>query len=654
MRYGTISTFQTGVAIPVFSLRSNQSVGIGEFLDLKPFGEFAKSAGFDLIQLLPVNDTGEESSPYSARSAFALNPAYIRVQDVHGADLFIAEIQKAKASFDSLEKIAYVDVVRFKRHLLRKVFDANKAHIKKETDLLEWIEENSWVKPYAVYCLLKEKQSEASWRSWSSNQDPKPSAIKSLWSKNADDALFHAWMQFIAEQQFCVAIAALDALGVKLKGDVPILINEDSADVWADRKYFDLSKRAGAPPDMFSYSGQNWGFPTYDWNALEKDDFSWWRRRLSQSAKFYHAYRIDHVLGFFRIWCVPDCEVTGAMGRFNPSHPVTRRRLNSTGFHDSTLQYLAKPNFGRDWLASLFAADTDRVLTAFFDSIGSARFKLKDKFSSERAIVSLPEPQPIKDALLKVYWNRVFLPSEDGESYWPFWYWYSSPVFFTLPEYEQRVLREILNENERAQEPLWAVNGAKLLKIMAEETDMLVCAEDLGVVPDCVPSVLKDLNILSLRIERWTRRWKDEGQPYITPREYPRLSVCTTSCHDTSTLAGLWKEPDFDRNLFWSYLGATGKPSEQLDPSLAQLVLKHLFEGNSLLAIPALQDYLVLSPKFAKRDPGLDRINVPGSVGPHNWTWRMPCTAEYLGKDTKLIDSIAKLVEFRKKRQLWE
>jgi len=654
MRYGTISTFQSGLAIPVFSLRSKESVGIGDFLDLIPFGDFIALSGIDLIQLLPINDTGEESSPYSARSAFALNPAYLRLQAVPGAQDFSQEIAAAKQQFDQATSIQYLDVVRTKRHILHKIFLAQLVTIRKDKDLSNWIDENQWAKPYAVYCFLKTKNEQRSWRDWKDHKDPKSSAIKTLLAKNADDTLFEMWMQFLAEQQLCQVVAYLDTKGIKLKGDVPILINEDSADVWADRMYFDLDNRAGAPPDMFSYSGQNWGFPTYRWDALHKDDYIWWRRRLSQAAKFYHAYRIDHVLGFFRIWTIPANEVTGIMGQFKPSHSITRKRLAIAGIPDGTLQYLTYPNVGRDFLAPLFLAQIDRVISTYFDAIGNSRFKLKEKFLSEHAITTLPENQEIKDGLLKVYWNRVFLPSKDNQNFWPFWYWYSSPVLATLPEHEQQAIRSIMEENEQSQETLWHDNGLKLLQVMAEETDMLVCAEDLGVIPNCVPEVLHELNILSLRIERWARVWKEAGQPFIPTRSYPRISVSTTSCHDSSTLAGLWQETDFDRKLYWESIGGTGPVPVKVTPDVAKIVLSNLFHGNSLLAVPPLQDYLSLSPRYTDRNPHADRINVPGTVGPHNWTWRMPDTAESLSSDKSLVKAIRDLVETRRQRKMWE
>ncbi len=651
MRYGKIFHYQTGVAIPVFSLRSKESVGIGDFLDLIPFAEFVSKTGLDLIQLLPVNDTGEESSPYSARSAFALNPAYIRLQAVEGVKPFLPEIKELQKKW--IGKVPYFEAARAKKSILRKIFNSQLSEIQSEKELSHWIDENKWSKPYAAYCVLKAQRGETSWHSWEeAAREPKATTIKSLFSKHADDCLFQLWMQWIAERQFTQAVAALDAKGIRIKGDIPILINEDSADVWYERKFFALDNRAGAPPDMFSYSGQNWGFPTYRWDVLQKDHYRWWRDRLNQAAKFYHAYRIDHVLGFFRIWTVPDQEVTGIMGKFQPSLPIARWELEQAGIGEGTIHYLTYPNFGWEYLQSLFGVQTQRVSSSYFDHMGNGRFLLKDAFRSERAILAIAEEQPIKDAMLKVYWNRVFLPNTERDSIWPFWFWYDAPILRTLPQHEQEALRRVINTNEASQESSWAENGRKLLKVMAEETDMLVCAEDLGVVPDCVPQVLGELKILSLRIERWSRRWKEPRQPYIQPSEYPYLSVCTTSCHDSSTLAGLWKESDFDRDFYWKSFSLPGKAPTTLDVASAEVVLQHLLSANSLLAIPPLQDFLSLQPAFSLRDPEQERVNIPGTVGSHNWNWCMPMTSEELAQDNALVSKIKSMVSERKVRKV--
>ena len=656
MRYGDISYFQSGVAVPLFSLYSKQSIGIGEYLDLIPFARWAQFCEFNIIQLLPVNDTGSESSPYSARSAFALNPVFINVQSVEGSSEFEGEIQKAKSDFDAFGKIDYYNISSWKRFVLRKIFDNRYSDLKKDKGLQAWIEENSWAKPYCVYCTLKAKNGESSWKDWPEYRDPSAKDIEKLWKKFEKDNLFQAWMQFEAEKQFGTAVAEVSKMGVRLKGDIPILINEDSADVWADRKYFSLDDRAGAPPDMFSYSGQNWGFPTYRWDVIEKDDFVWWRRRLAQASKFYHAYRIDHVLGFFRIWSIPQREVTGILGYFNPCVPLTWEKLSSAGFMRETLEYLRRPNYGIDQLREFLGADADRLAAECFTQLEGHpdRFIFKPEYSSEKAILAMFESQEVKDRLLKVYWNRVFVPSGDENTFYPYWYWYNAPVLFTLPDYEQEKLRNLIRENENSQNGLWDANATKLLTVLSQETDMLVCAEDLGAVPPCVPSVLHKLNILSLRIERWARNWNAPYSPYYEMDEYPRMSVCATSCHDSSTLRGLWQEKDFDRDLYWSHAHLSGKAPEELTPSVVRQILTHVYTANSLFCILPVQDYLALSASLSKGTPESERVNVPGTVGGANWCYRMPCSVDELMDYSSLSSDIRMLVDVRKRRPMWK
>ena len=656
MRYGDLTSFQTGVAVPLFSLHSKHSIGIGEFLDLIPFAQWSKFCGFNIIQLLPVNDTGSESSPYSARSAFALNPVFINVQSVEGASSFEAEIEKARAQFADIERVDYYRITTWKRAILRKIFDNQYDVLKASKKLLAWIDKNSWVKSYCVYCTLKAQNNEASWKDWKKFQNPSAADVDKLWMKNYRDVLFQAWMQYTAEVQFTAAVNEVSKLGLRLKGDVPILINEDSADVWFDRKYFSLTDRAGAPPDMFSYGGQNWGFPTYRWDVLEADDFGWWRRRLAQASKFYHAYRIDHVLGFFRIWAIPEQESTGILGRFQPSIPLTWDVLRNAGFCRESLEYLRRPNFSVEQLREFIGDETDRLLSLYFENLQGTtdRFVIKSDLLSEKAILALDEPQEVKDSLLRVYWNRVFIPTGDENTYYPYWYWYNQPVLFTLPQNEQDKLHDLIGQNERAQNALWEQNAMKLLSVLANETDMLVCAEDLGAVPPCVPTVLKKLDIMSLRIERWARNWNVPYSPYYSMEEYPRLSVCTTSCHDTSTLRGLWEESDFDKAFYWSHAGLSGVAPEKLTPPVVRDILSHVFTANSLFCIPPIQDYFALSASLSNCDPKEERVNIPGTVGGKNWTYRTPCSVEDLLANSGLIAEISKLVEERKSRALWK
>lgn len=656
MRYGDHSFFQTGVAVPLFSLRSNNSVGIGEFLDLIPFANWAKRCGLNVIQILPVNDTGFESSPYSARSAFALNPVFINMQVVRGSDNYKVEIETAQKRFADEPRVHFEEVSRWKRAVLRKIFDARYEQLEKNIALSKWIEANPWVKPYAVYAFLKDENHEASWRSWKNEQNPTSARIDSLWRKNRKDSLFQSWMQFEAEAQFKVATSELSKIGMHLKGDIPILINEDSADVWYDRKFFSLDDRAGAPPDMFSYSGQNWGFPTYRWDVIEKDNFAWWRARLAQASKFYHAYRIDHVLGFFRIWAIPQCQETGILGHFSPAVPISLETLVQAGFKRETIDYLQRPNFSKEQLSSFLGSFVDTCIKNYFDLLPNSkdRYVLKEEFSSERAILSTQEEQKVKDGLLKVYWDRVFVPGTPEGKYYPYWYWYDQAVLYTLPMNEQNTLHQIMSANAKAQEDLWRENGMKLLSKLVNETDMLVCAEDLGAVPHCVPDVLFKLNILSLRVERWARNWDSPYSPYYEAEDYPRLSVSTTSVHDSSTLLGLWVESGFDRATYWRHLHLPGEVPDRLTPDVVEQIIRHIFSTNSLFCIPPLQDLLAMSARWVPENPEEERINIPGTIGPKNWSYKMPCTIEELSQCMSLSSTILRLVEERKNRPIWK
>lgn len=656
MRYGDISSFQSGVAVPLFSLRSHASIGIGDFLDLIPFARWASLCCFDIIQLLPVNDTGSESSPYSARSAFALNPVFINVQSVVGSSAFESEINEAKDSFDKWTRLDYYRISTWKRSILRKIFDNGYDQIKQDKALADWIGRNEWAKAYCVYCTLKLQNGESSWKDWKSFRDPTEADIEKLWTKFRKDCLYQAWMQYVAEKQFCSAVSEVSKMGIHIKGDIPILINEDSADVWADRKFFSLSDRAGAPPDMFSYGGQNWGFPTYRWDVIEKDNFSWWRKRLAQASKFYHAYRIDHVLGFFRIWSIPEKEATGILGHFEPSIPLTWDVLRNAGFCRESLEYLRRPNYSVDQLRGFLGEETERLVPKCFENLPGTfdRFILKEEFQSEKAILSMDEPQAVKDSMLRVYWNRVFIPTGDADTFYPYWYWYNQPVLYTLPQNEQNKLHELIHANEQSQNGLWEQNAMKLLSVLANETDMLVCAEDLGAVPPCVPTVLKKLNILSLRIERWARNWSVQYSPYYDMEDYPRLSVCTTSCHDTSTLRGLWKEQDFDKNFYWLHAHQMGSAPEEMTPSVVRNILTHVFTANSLFCILPVQDYFALSSTLSACEPEEERVNIPGTVGGNNWTYLLPCKVDELMNITSLSSEVRKLVDERKRRPMWK
>lgn len=622
MQYGQIDHFQTGVAIPVFSLRSDASCGCGEFLDLPELGAWCEACGLDLIQILPVNDSGTDPSPYGGLSAFALHPLYVRLSEVEGAAEFAPEIAEARRRFERHPRLRYHEVLAFKLDVLRRIFSRQKLHEVRE-DLSAWIEANDWVKIYAVYQVLKAEHDGVPWWEWTRLSEFHAEGVEAFWDEAGAATLFHAWVQYQLERQLKRAAESLGALGLRLEGDLPILLDEDSVDVWAHPQFFDRTWRAGAPPDMFSTEGQNWGFPCYRWDTLQKSDYAWWRQRLGHASRFYHAIRIDHVLGFFRIWRISADAVTGALGQFDPAVPIRTEELTERGFSVDQIDALAVP--GGDVLAAIPSE--------------SEIFEIEDGEERRSQLAHL------RDVLLL----RV---PEQPDGYRPSWHYRESRQYHALPDELRRAFDELVAEDDGRQQDVWARTGRERLRMVLDACDMLVCGEDLGAVPPCVPVVLEELGVYGLRIERWARRWHEPGRPFVEPSAYERHTVASPSGHDTSTLQGWWREDEQDRRTYARLLGIEGDPPDRLDGEIYRRALERSLDANSLFCALALQDLLALSPARAPADPSQDRINVPGTRRESNWTYRMSATLAELRDDHELTGEIARLVERRRRRPL--
>lgn len=651
MKYPTIEHFQSGVSLPLSGLWSQDSIGIGEYPDLVTLAKWCSDVGMDLIQLLPLNDTGDQPSPYSALSAFALNPAYLRMPLIPGIEPYLPQLQEWKAQYETAEKIDYSATYNFKLKLLHQIYEENQTQWLADESLATWIDENAWVKTYAVYRILKEQNQLQNWTQWKEHQDPTPEFINQFWTDHLALGVFFAWIQYWCEQQLEDAAKDCSVLGVQIKGDIPILISEDSADVWGHRKLFDLNNRAGAPPDMFCTEGQNWRFPCYRWDVLKGEDYSWWKDRLQQASKFYHAFRIDHVLGFFRIWQVPEKHISGMLGRFVPSKAFTHQELKDQGFHEGQILHWTRPSWSLHELHQRHLDPLHEDHAPFFEALHNHHeyFRLRP-FIGESEFQDLPDE--VSQSLKALMYDRIFIQyEEEPNSYYPYWYWYQSPTFLSEDSSIQDQIRQLLGAKEHSQDVFWGENGHALLKMMREETDMLVCAEDLGVVPDCVAPTLANLNILSLKIERWARDYQQGHQPYIPVENYPRLSVCSPSCHDTSNLRLWWEEGDYDLAQYRQLLGWNETP-QKLTTALAQAIVERNLSANSLICILPLQDWLSLDEVFWVPDPATERVNTPGTQNALNWNWKMALPLENLETHSDFSDKLASIIEKRKTRAL--
>jgi 4-alpha-glucanotransferase len=658
-----------GILVPVAALRSGESVGCGEFADLPALAQWCRETGLGVIQLLPVNDTGGESSPYSALSAYALHPLYIRIADLpelatipeRAADAIHVALEQLRVDHETTARFDYHGMIVGKMNLLRTVFEDAREEILTSSELQEFVRSNPWVQPYSVFRALKERYHQRSWTQWDDHREITPRTMTQLWDDRdlVHSTRFYAWLQLRLAGQFRTASEAVAAAGIALKGDIPILMNEDSADAWFHRDVFRPDLRAGAPPDMFSELGQNWGFPIYNWHHLEKDDFEWWRERLRQAARYYHAYRIDHVLGFFRIWAIPAANFSGILGFFWPQDGIPRVELEQAGFDEGRIRWLCEPHITGGALREVFGADAEKLEGPVLRRIGDQDlFLFAEEVAGETDILALAEAEAAsengrsleltadqRDWLLWQYRDRALMPMPDG-TLATTWTYRECSRYRELGDDERGRFEALAAGCAERSNTLWAEHGRRLLRFMRDTTDMLTCAEDLGVVPEAVPRVLKELDVLSLRIPRWSHYWERPGEPLIPLDEYPEASVCAPSVHDTSTMRDWWRN-ESGREQLWDAIGMDGPCPTTFDPATARAVLRAFMGCTSRLVILQIQDLLALTPELVHANPEQERINIPGTSNSFNWTWRMPVTIDALRGHPVLTGEIQALAASR-------
>lgn len=670
MRFPSFSHPVTGLSIPVGALKTQDSCGVGEFLDLIPFADFCNTADIDLIQLLPVNDTGTESSPYSALSAFALHPVYIRLQDIPEAESFAKDIGELRKKYESLPRFNYREIREAKLKLLHRIFDDNEKKIMDSPDLAAWIETNPWIVEYAVFMNLKRNNFDASWKSWDKMQTPSHTEIKSRWEKPAkkNEHFFFAWVQMRLDEQFAHAVAHCSEIGIALKGDIPIMMNEDSCDAWANPEFFRDDLRAGSPPDDQNPAGQNWGFPIYNWDNLRADGFSWWKQRLIHCARYYHAYRIDHILGFFRIWSVPYGEGSGYLGWTTPHEPITASELAERGFSGDRLRWICEPHVPTRAVEEVNNFDylgSHGIMHQLMNRIGTEElWVFKGEVHHESDIWKAPIPEPVKTVLARAWKNRMMQVTGRDETgkplYAPIWTFRDTTAWQCLTAEEKDSLERLIHEKKQISERLWKEQAEELLGTLTATVDMLACAEDLGTIPNSVPGVLANLKILGLKVIRWERLWNEQGQPFRKIDEYPELSVATPSVHDSSTLRGWWEQEGGANDFLaaWNpdYSGYQAGTADAFrkgySPEAAFFALKTMARASSSVLVLPVQDILTLSADFYKTGSDEERINVPGSVNAFNWTYRLPVSIEELQKNKGLISALTDVLKERRSRSI--
>ena len=633
-----------GTAIPVFSLRSEEDFGCGDFLDIIKMVDWCAMTGQKILQLLPVNDTTmtgtwTDSYPYNGNSTFALHPMYIRPEAV-------AKLKDAgeRARFDKLRKklnesptVDYEAVNKAKEEYMRALYAQERQSLARKKDFKAFVESNSeWLRPYAAFRLLRDRYNTPDMSKWEEYAVYDENRIDALCKAEGEETGYHYFVQYHLDRQLRQARDYAHSKGIVLKGDIPIGISRTSVDAWVYPRIFNLSSQAGAPPDDFSVLGQNWGFPTYNWDEMARDGFSWWKARFRKMQEYFDAYRIDHILGFFRIWQIPIDTLHGLLGVFNPALPFSPEEIRDQYGFNLNIEIQTHPLIMQWMLGDFFGPYAEEAKALFLEPVDSERFRLREFVNTQRKVADYFAGQEkneknnrICNALLGLIDDVLFIedPVEKGK-YHPrisaqFTYQYRR-----LDDYGKWCFDRLYNDFfYRRHNEFWKGKAMWKLPPLLGSTSMLACAEDLGMIPDCVPSVMRELQILSLEIQRMP---KDSNVEFANTFCYPYYSVCTTSTHDMPGIRAWWEEDrGRSQRYFENVLGQQGAAPYFADPWVCSLIINLQLASPSMLCIIPLQDWLSTDGSLRRQNPQEEQINEPSNPR-HYWRYRMHITIENL------------------------
>jgi 4-alpha-glucanotransferase len=640
----------TGVAVPVFSLRSKDGFGIGEFTDLKLLADWAKKTKIKLIQILPVNDTisthtNADSYPYSAISAFALHPIYINLDEVAGkknADITKA-LRKQQKQLNDLPDLDFEQVLKTKLTTLKELYTLQKETFLTDEGFVDFFENNkSWLVPYAAFCYLRDKNGTSDysqWKIYSSYNKPAIEKYVAPKARHYDDIAVHYFTQYHLHLQLKSATDYAHKNGIIVKGDIPIGIGRYSCDAWVNPSLYNMHLQAGAPPDGFAVKGQNWGFPTYNWQKMEEDGFEWWKRRFDSMSKYFDAFRIDHILGFFRIWSIPINAVEGIMGHFSPAIAVHVVEFSERNIWFINQRY-TQPYITGAVLEEIFGAKAGHIKEVYLNDDNTGQYHLKEAFDTQRKVEKYfslleenEENNKTRQGLYDLISN-VLLFEKEGSNGTAFHFRFAMDTttsFRHLEWHTQQQLKDLyINYFYHRQDGFWKKEAMNKLPVLKASTNMLVCGEDLGMVPNSVPDVMRQLGILSLEIQRMP---KDPGKEFFHPNDAPYMSVVTPSTHDMSTIRGWWEEDKIKIQHFFNYeLGQWGEAPASCEPWINRAVVIQHLHSPCMWSIFQLQDLLSMSDALRKPDAADERINIP-SDPKHYWKYRMQMTLEQMIKE---------------------
>ncbi|AYO58485.1 4-alpha-glucanotransferase [Chryseobacterium sp. 6424] len=643
-----------GVAVPVFALRTENGFGVGEFEDLKNLADWAKKTNLSILQILPINDTTAnyswtDSYPYAAISVYALHPQYISLSRLDypiPAEL-VPQFEAERQSLNQLSLIDYEKMITAKWKYLKAVFAQNIDEILKDRNFKKFMKSNEeWLLPYSAFCVQRDKYNTPNFNTWKTHRKYIAGKIQPFFSPKSKDfeaAMLHAWVQYQLHIQLKEAIDYTHTLGISVKGDLPIGIYRYSVEAWTEPELFGMDFQAGAPPDQFTDLGQNWEFPTYNWEAMKKDGYRWWKNRFKALEQYFDAMRIDHILGFFRIWRMPMSATQGILGYFYPAVPVRTSEFQARNIPFDENRY-CEPFINDQILWDEFGSERDAIHQQFMNNHFNGRYTFKEEYNTQRKLTEYFKENPhpwAQEKLISLCANVLFLTEEtaDGERvYHPRFNIMKTTSYKYLSDHEKYAVSELYNDYFfKRQDGLWYEQAMEKLPVILNATDMLICGEDLGLVPDAVPIVMDRLAITALKVQRMP----SENILWYDPKNAGYMNVVTASSHDSSTLRQWWHEDrELTQQYFQHQLGQAGTAPLNLEPQLAEIIMKQHLYNDAMLAIFPIQEYLATEAGLQHPHMDEERINIP-AVFPHYWRYRMHLTLESLITEERFNEKIA-------------
>ncbi len=642
--YGYHTWKGAGTAIPVFSIRTEEDFGVGDFLDLKKMVDWAKSTNQKIIQILPINDTTKtgswlDSYPYSANSTFALHPMYIRLENVGELSdkKKREEFNKLRVELNSLPEVDYEKVNNAKQDYLRTIYAEQGTKTLSLDSYRSFVEKNeSWLQAYSAWCVLRDINHTPDNEMWGEMGTYDRTKVDKFCQEHKEEIGYYYFVQYHLDRQLREVRDYAHLNGVVLKGDIPIGIGRFSVDAWQSRRLFNMNSQAGAPPDDFSVQGQNWGFPTYNWEEMSRDGFKWWKERFGKMADYFDAYRVDHILGFFRIWQIPLDAVHGLLGYFNPALPYSAEELRNNYDFWINPEVQTRPLILEWMLTDFFGQTTEEAKRLYLDYVGDGRYRLKEFVNTQAKVAdhfdSLDRTSDnirLRQGLMGLIDDVLFIEDPEKRGHYhpritgQFTYQYR-----ILTDYERWCFDRLYNDFfYHRHNDFWYGKAMWKLPPLIDSTKMLCCAEDLGMIPDCVPEVMRRLEILSLEIQRMP---KDPKVEFGDTWTYPYYSVCTTSTHDMPGIRAWWEsDPGRSQRFYNNVLHEGGNAPFFAEPWICKKILDLHLQSPAMLCIIPLQDWLSEDGFLRREKPAEEQINEPANPQ-HYWRYRMHLTVDEL------------------------